>query len=501
MVLNVPTLPWLPPFAIAWLTALLIPLGVIIVRRLYIHPLRNVPGPWLAAVSDGYAFYYNFIREGGYSRRILELHREYESEIIRIGPNQVHVNNLDFFEEVFRIGSKYSKDPSFYRHFGGLDGMLHPGDVRIYRNHISSLYSARSADGLVPRLLLELRTIAARLQRNVQTGDAVNIQRMFRTLSADMILQILFPQDVNLFECEGYHPFLKAFDLIMTKTWLMLTYPVVGMVLGLIPGGSYTTLKSAMDEFTTYCEGWAKDAQRLRSARTQPERDSHLTRYLDIDPMHQEKVHVVPHPLQDIFNFLAGGSDTTAYSTSCAVHYLLSSPGVLASLQTELDASAPFIREDFDHKRIQRLPYLNAVVKETLRLSNPVPGCLPRTVPVGGTRLGSVDLPAGTAVSVSLLSVQQNPQLFPQPQTFRPERWLGDEGKAIEKWNVAFSRGPRQCIGTNIAYLELHCGLAYLFSHFEFALAEPGKKLEWVDRFVAANTEDVKVRLVRDRWA
>ncbi|RYP10945.1 hypothetical protein DL764_000381 [Monosporascus ibericus] len=287
----------------------------------------------------------------------------------------------------------------------------------------------------------------------------------------------------------------------MTKTWLMLTYPLAAMALSVIPASGYAKFKSSFEEFTKYCEGWANDARLLRTARKQPERDSHMTRYLDIDPTDQKKIKAVPHPLEDIFNFIAGGRDTTAYTTSCAVHYLLASPDALAKLQAELDESATFIRGDFDYKRIKNLVYLNAVVKETLRLSSPVPGCLPRLVPDGGARVGTVYLPEGIAVSVSLLSLQQNAELFPEPQKFRPERWLGEDGKAIEKWNVAFSRGPRQCIGTNIAYLELHSCLAYLFSRFEFALpGGPGKKLEWVDRFVAINTEDVKVTVVKDRW-
>lgn len=122
-----------------------------------------------------------------------------------------------------------------------------------------------------------------------------------------------------------------------------------------------------------------------------------MTRYLKIHHTDQQKVQAIPHPLKDIFNFVGGGSDTTSYSTSAAVHYLLSSPDALAKLRQELDESVAFIRYKPDHKRIQSLPYLNAVVKETLRLSSPVPGCLPRTVPVSGTSVASIDLPAGVS--------------------------------------------------------------------------------------------------------
>ncbi|KAI1801859.1 putative elymoclavine monooxygenase [Daldinia bambusicola] len=480
---------------------LAVPTVITICHCIFTHPLRKIPGPALAAASDLYGFYYNFIKGGGYSKQFQDLHVKYDSPVIRLGPNHVHVNSSEFFEEVFHIGSKYSKDPAFYKNFGGIDSMLDPEDFRTYRAHISPLYSARSADVLAPRLLTKLQAIGKRLEQNVGTGAVVNIQKLFRTLSADMVLRLLFPQEINLFEFDGYHPFLGAFDTIMTKTWLMLTYPLVGMALGLIPGSNYAKVNSAYEKFTKYCEGWANDAQLLQETNKESVRDSHMSRYLNIGPTERKKLKAVIHPLEDVFNFVAGGSDTTAYTMSCAVHYLLKSPNALAKLQAELDQSVHFIRGDFDHKRIQKLEYLNAVIKESLRLSSPVPGCLPRIVPSGGTRVGSIFIPAGTAVSVSLLCLQKNEKLFPEPQKFRPERWLGEEGKLIEKWNIAFSRGPRQCIGTNIAYLEMHSCIAYLFSHFDLALPNGAKsQLDWVDRFVSTNVKEVSVVVLKNRW-
>ncbi|KAJ5598078.1 elymoclavine monooxygenase [Penicillium hordei] len=475
-------------------------LSIIVLRRLCFHSLARIPGPRLAALTDLYAFYFNFIRGDGYSKRFQELHAKYNSPIIRIGPNHVHLNDPEFFEEVFCVGSKYAKDPSFYQHFGGLDSMVDPQDYRTYRSHIAPLYSARSADELAPSVLNELQEIAARLRRHLSMDEPVNILQVFRTLSADIVLRILFSQDVNLFDCETYHPFLVALDTVMNKTWLILTYPAAASLLGLVPGSSYRAFGSAFETFTKYCEEWAANDVRLAKQGDQPQRDSHMKRYAQIDPADKKKVRAVLHPLKDIFNFIAGGSDTTAYSTTCAVHYLLTSPEALSKLQAELDEAAPFIRDHFDHNKIATLPYLGAVVKEALRLSSPVPGCLPRLVPEPGTKCGTIFLPPGTTVSVSLLSIQQNEHIFRDPQAFLPERWLGEDAAATRKWNVAFSRGPRQCIGVNIAYLELHACLAYLFSHFEFALSDTtDTDLKWVDRFVAHNTKDVMIRVVGDR--
>lgn len=104
------------------------------------------------------------------------------------------------------------------------------------------------------------------------------------------------------------------------------------------------------------------------------------------------------------------------------------------------------------------------MLKETMRLSTAVPGSLPRLVPPGGVTVGSVYLPEGvgpalsaytsetnhqqTIVSSSHLSIIHNEMIFHEPYKFKPERWLGEEGKQLEKWHVGFSRGPRRCIGS-----------------------------------------------------
>lgn len=90
--------------------SILLPIAVIAIYRLYLHPLRGVPGPRFAAVSELYGFYYNVVR-GGYSKQFESLHKYYGSAVVRIGPNNVHVNQADFFEE-YRPGDRRKKSPS-----------------------------------------------------------------------------------------------------------------------------------------------------------------------------------------------------------------------------------------------------------------------------------------------------------------------------------------------------------------------------------------------------
>ncbi|KAJ5916708.1 hypothetical protein N7504_000723 [Penicillium tannophilum] len=80
-----------------------------------------------------------------------------------------------------------------------------------------------------------------------------------------------------------------------------------------------------------------------------------------------------------------------------------------------------------------------------------------------------------TSVGISAYVVHQNPAIIPEPETCRPERWLGDAGKEFQPYFVAFSADACGCIGRNISHLEHSVLLASLIVQFEFVLSSP----EW----------------------
>lgn len=95
-----------------------------------------------------------------------------------------------------------------------------------------------------------------------------------------------------------------------------------------------------------------------------------------------------------------------------------------------------------------KLPYLNAVIKETLRLYSPLPPSEPRSLP-RETTIDGYRIPAGTTVGISPYTLDRNAEVFPNPLEFIPERWLGEHGDLGEmnKWFWDFSSGGRMCIG------------------------------------------------------
>jgi cytochrome P450 len=111
---------------------------------------------------------------------------------------------------------------------------------------------------------------------------------------------------------------------------------------------------------------------------------------------------------------------------------------------------------------------------ESMRIFPPTCHGLPRATPPEGATILDEYIPGGTTVSVSAFVVHRDPNIFPAPETFNPDRWSGEAGKELGPYFVAFSAGARGCIGRNISYLEQMVVLASVLKRYEIELADPG---------------------------
>ena len=113
--------------------------------------------------------------------------------------------------------------------------------------------------------------------------------------------------------------------------------------------------------------------------------------------------------------------------------------------KTEADGE---ISDPISDKEARGLPYLNAVEKEAMRLHPSVGLLLERHVPPGGATICGKHIPAGTIVGVNPWVTQHDPEVFPEPEAFKPERWLPpNDGKKLDKYITNFSKGTRGCVG------------------------------------------------------
>jgi cytochrome P450 family 4 subfamily V len=172
---------------------------------------------------------------------------------------------------------------------------------------------------------------------------------------------------------------------------------------------------------------------------------------------------------EEVDTFMFEGHDTTAVSLAWTLYCLGRSVHSQLQLQRELDAvmGRRTVPEPDD---IERMPYLHACISESLRLYPPVP-MFSRTT-TEPMSVGNVSIPSGMDVSISPWLLHRDAAVWPQPDEFVPERWLGDDGcgRKVHHFSyMPFAQGPRNCIGRMFALNEEKVLLATIVKQFTIA--------------------------------
>lgn len=147
----------------------------------------------------------------------------------------------------------------------------------------------------------------------------------------------------------------------------------------------------------------------------------------------------------------------------------------MQKLQREIDdeTAAGRLSEFISDKEARGLPYLNAVEKEAMRLHSSVGFLLERHVPAEGATICGQHIPGGTIVGINPWVLQHDGEVFPDPDSFRPERWLEADPEHLaemDKSFFSFGAGSRVCIGRNISMIEMRKIIPLLIRQFDISL-------------------------------
>jgi cytochrome P450 len=171
----------------------------------------------------------------------------------------------------------------------------------------------------------------------------------------------------------------------------------------------------------------------------------------------------------ELMTIFFAGHETTAAALTWAGWFLASQPLAAARARHEVDTVLGGRTPGFAD--VARLPYLGKFIKETMRLYPPAPGVFMRRA-TQDVQIGQYLVPRGALVSVCSLVPHYDARWFADPERFDPERFEGEAGKQIPRGAYfPFGTGPRVCIGSSFATMEMTLVLAMLLQRFTFALA------------------------------
>ncbi|KAJ0158324.1 Pisatin demethylase, partial [Colletotrichum tanaceti] len=395
--------------------------------------------------------------------------------IARVGPNDLVTSSPELLVHMNGVRSRYTRTEWFYRacrHRPDKDHVFSEMDEEKHRQLRQQMgsgqYSGKENEGLedsVDTHVSELvRLIRSKYASTEAAARPMDFARKIQYLTLDVISDISFGKafgDLRADEdvlgiAESSEAGIVVFTYgIALGLYKILHRPLFARLLG--PKETDATGWGRM-----FANGRAIVRERLAlEAQGGEQRRSDMIASFIRHGLAEEEI------LSETTLQMIAGSDTTAASLRTIMLYLMTHPRVYAKLQAEIDASATAAAGGsvVSDARCRGLPYLQAVIREGMRVHPPVTNMDPKRVPDGGDTVvvdgETVFLPGGTNVSCAAWPLHINEDVFGRDAgAFRPERWLLErsEGRLARMHRVhelMFGYGKYQCLGRPIAMMEI----------------------------------------------
>ncbi|CAL8285941.1 unnamed protein product [Arctogadus glacialis] len=168
--------------------------------------------------------------------------------------------------------------------------------------------------------------------------------------------------------------------------------------------------------------------------------------------------------------FLFAGYETTSSSLGFLAYNLALNPEVMTKLQQEIDSTFPN-KGAVDYPALNQMEYLDSVINESLRLY-PIALRLER-VAKATVEINGLVIPKGTVFMVPLWVMHRDPDLWPNPEEFKPERFSKENKDTIDPYTyMPFGAGPRNCIGMRFALVMMKLAMVEILQKFSFAVCD-----------------------------
>lgn len=196
-------------------------------------------------------------------------------------------------------------------------------------------------------------------------------------------------------------------------------------------------------------------------------------------------VSIEGHPLtnsdirEEVDTFMFAGHDTTTSCISFSAYHIARHPDVQQKLYDEMVQviGQDFKNAELTYSTLQELKYLEMTIKETLRIHPSVPIIGRKSA--GDMKIDGQTIPAGVDIAVLIYAIHHNPEVFPEPDKFDPERFNEENSVKRHPFSyIPFSAGARNCIGQKYALLEIKVTLVKLLGHYRLLACEPENQVK-----------------------
>ncbi|KAI0096629.1 cytochrome P450 [Nemania sp. FL0031] len=427
------------------------------IYALYLHPLRNFPGGTLEKISR--IPYWIACLKGNQVKWMLNQHRKY-GPTVRFAPNDLSYTEAQAWKDICLIpkgGKENGKEIRFHApSANGTPNLItEPSPVRhaTVRRIFSSAFSEKALKAQEPLFQKYADLMVARGRES----GTVNMAELLNYTTFDIMAEFAFGESLGLLANNKYSDWVATvFNtlIVLPAVQMIQFYPLSRKLFDLLEPKSVEKMR--LDHFNHTV---TRVDKRLREGSTKP----------DLWNLVEESKTLTPGEIYTNAElFMTAGTETTASLLTGTTYYLLKNPDKMKILVNEIRGRFKS-NDEITFEALSQLEYLNACLREGLRVYPSIPSAIPREVAEGGNFIMGTWLPAGTRVSVHQTATYRSPANFKNPDEFVPERWLGDPTYKddIRESHQPFSVGTRNCIGMNMAWHEMRMILSKLIFNFD----------------------------------
>ncbi|KAI1427558.1 cytochrome P450 [Xylaria sp. FL1777] len=442
---------------------------ILAIHRVFLSPLAHVPGPFLAKVTHWYEFYYNVVHTGKYYERIRELHDKY-GPVVRVTPEEIHVMEASAYNEIFVVGAVRKTDS--YPRFSSGTGFEDMTAISVSHNShrhlripLDKLFARSSILRIESRVADRVARLCDRLSSYQGSGEVVNLTNALSSLTTDIISSVIFEEPSDYLGDPDFNS--EWYETLKWGTRSVFVFKHLPWAIGVLG-------KPLLRSVVTYVTRWTKARREVLLIRKRPS-DASKTRekntvldYLVHSDLVEKELGKGGFPrLAQLIQ--QAGAHNVSHTLGTIITHLLMSPEKLQPLRKELEdiwyqhdgkLTAPSWLE------LEKAPYLSAVVAEGLRMAVGGMNRTPRIFPDNAIKICDWVIPPGTPISMTTYWMHNDPVVFPNPESFEPNRWLTADPQKLntmQMYHVPFAKGSRNCVGRNLVYMQIFHTLSRLF--------------------------------------
>ncbi|KAJ5610690.1 hypothetical protein N7510_007409 [Penicillium lagena] len=441
--------------------------------RLNFHKLSQFPGPRFAACSSFYFLYWIYL--GRFPEQCERLFEQYETDVLRVAPNQLVFRDPQSLKDVVGRTDVYRGD--FALRVIGFTGknvsnirdpVAHRRKRRLMNPGFSNISLARQEPRIIAPLVDKLVTRITEKQ-----GQSINVSDYFDCATSDIIGKLSFGADFEMLDRVDDHPFLHVLPNALRMSVIAQCIPeVYRFVSWMFRVGPSFVIPPTFRGVADFAKKHTQEREKRQQLGEQAEEDDIMSIIINgtekmkaQDPSLATDSHEL---LGEATTLVTGGGDTVATALTTSMWNLGRNPAIYKQLTEQLRTTFTHY-EDIDSKAVAaQVPLVDAVLNESMRLNPVLPGPMWRRtdnpIPVAGYAV-----PGGTEIGVMRQSIFQHPDSFHRPKEFVPARWMEDLGDNLDAFQP-FGVGPRTCIGRYIAMVEMRLILARLLWKFDWEL-------------------------------